>query len=180
MKYVGPIRKELGFRTVFNILGPLTNPAHPDFYLLGVYDQYLAEPVAHVLKSLGAKRALVVYGEDKLDEISGSAETFVAELRADGTITTYEIKPEDFGFTRAAKDDIVGGTPAENAEITRGILEGKITGPKRNVVCMNAGAALYAAGKAKTIEEGVGQAKNLIDSGAALAALNKFVEESNK
>ena len=180
MKYVGPIRKELGFRTVFNILGPLTNPAHPDFYLLGVYDQYLAEPVAHVLKSLGAKRALVVYGEDKLDEISGSAETFVAELRADGTITTYEIKPEDFGFERATKDDILGGTPQENAEITRGILEGKITGPKRNVVCMNAGAALYAAGKAKSIEEGVGQAKHLIDSGAALEALNKFVEESNK
>ena len=180
MKYVGPIRKELGFRTVFNILGPLTNPAHPDFYLLGVYDQYLAEPVAHVLKSLGAKRALVVYGEDKLDEISGSAETFVAELRADGTITTYEIKPEDFGFERGTKEDIVGGTPQENAEITRGILEGKITGPKRNVVCMNAGAALYAAGKAKSIEEGVGQAKHLIDSGAALEALNKFVEESNK
>ena len=180
MKYVGPIRKELGFRTVFNILGPLTNPAQPDFYLLGVYDQYLAEPVAHVLKSLGAKRALVVYGEDKLDEISGSAETFVAELRADGSITTYEIKPEDFGFERATKEDIVGGTPAENAEITRGILEGKITGPKRNVVCMNAGAALYAAGKANTIEEGVGQAKHLIDSGAALEALNKFVAESNK
>ena len=180
MKYVGPIRKELGFRTVFNILGPLTNPAQPDFYLLGVYDQYLAEPVAHVLKSLGAKHALVVYGEDKLDEISGSSETFVAELRPDGSITTYEIKPEDFGFERGTKDDIVGGTPAENAEITRGILEGKITGPKRNVVLMNAGAAIYAAGKAKTIEEGVGQAKYLIDSGKALETLNKFVEESNK
>ena len=180
MKYVGPIRKELGFRTVFNILGPLTNPAQPDFYLLGVYDQYLAEPVAHVLKSLGAKHALVVYGEDKLDEISGSSETFVAELRPDGSITTYEIKPEDFGFERGTKEDIVGGTPAENAEITRGILEGRITGPKRNVVLMNAGAAIYAAGKAKTIEEGVGQAKYLIDSGKALETLNKFVEESNK
>ena len=180
MKYVGPIRKELGFRTVFNILGPLTNPAQPDFYLLGVYDQYLAEPIAHVLKSLGAKRALVVYGEDKLDEISVSSETFVAELKEDGTITTYEIKPEDFGFARGTKADIVGGTPAENAEVTRGILEGKITDVRKSVVCMNAGAAIYAAGKAKTIEEGVGQAKHLIESGAALEKLNQFVEASNK
>ena len=180
MKYVGPIRKELGFRTVFNILGPLTNPAQPDFYLLGVYDQYLAEPVAHVLKSLGAKRALVVYGEDKLDEISVSSETFVAELKEDGSISTYEIKPEDFGFARGTKDDIAGGTPEENAEVTRGILEGKITDVRKSVVCMNAGAAIYASGKAKTIEEGVGQAKNLIESGKALEALNKFIEESNK
>ena len=180
MKYVGPIRKELGFRTVFNILGPLTNPATPDFYLLGVYDQYLAEPVAHVLKSLGAKRALVVYGEDKLDEISGSAETYVAELRSDGSIITYEIKPEDFGFTRCTKDDIAGGTPEENAAVTRGILEGSITDARKNVVCMNAGAAIYAAGKAKTIEEGVGLAKYLIESGRALETLNRFVEESNR
>ena len=180
MKYVGPIRKELGFRTVFNILGPLTNPATPDFYLLGVYDQYLAEPVAHVLKSLGEKRALVVYGEDKLDEISGSAETFVAELKADGTITTYEIKPEDFGFKRGTKDDIAGGTPEENAEITRGILSGEITDIRRDVVLMNSGAAMYAAGKAKTIEEGVSLARNLIESGKALETLNKFVEASNK
>lgn len=180
MKYVGPIRKELGFRTVFNILGPLTNPAHPDFYLLGVYDQYLAEPVAHVLKSLGAKRALVVYGEDKLDEISVSSETFVAELKEDGSISTYEIKPEDFGFARGTKDDIAGGTPEENADVTRGILEGKITDVRKSVVCMNAGAAIYAAGKAKTIEEGVSLARNLIESGKALETLNKFVEASNK
>ena len=180
MKYVGPIRKELGFRTVFNILGPLTNPATPDFYLLGVYDQYLAEPVAHVLKSLGAKRALVVYGEDKLDEISGSSETYVAELKADGSISTYEIKPEDFGFKRCTKDDIAGGTPAENAEVTRGILAGDITDARKNVVCMNAGAAIYAAGKAKTIEEGISLAKYLIESGRALDTLNRFVEESNK
>ena len=120
MKYVGAIRKELGFRTVFNILGPLTNPATPDFYLLGVYDQYLAEPVAHVLKSLRAKRALVVYGEDKLDEISGSARTFVAELCGNSEVKTYEIKPEDFGFERCSKSDIAGGTPEENAAVTRG------------------------------------------------------------
>ena len=152
----------------------MTNPATPDFYLLGVYDQYLAEPIAHVLKSLGAKRALVVYGEDKLDEISVSSETFVAELKEDGTITTYEIKPEDFGFKRGTKEDIVGGTPEENAQVTRGILEGKITDVRKSVVCMN------AAGKAKTIEEGVGQAKNLIESGKALEVLDKFIEESNK
>ncbi len=180
MKYVGPIRKELGFRTVFNILGPLTNPAVPDFYLLGVYDQYLAEPVAHVLKSLGAKRALVVYGEDKLDEISGSSETFVAELCEDGIIKTYEIKPEDFGLTRGAKDDIVGGDPAENAKITRDILSGNITGPKLNVVLLNAGAAIYAAGKAVSISDGIAIARDLIKDGSALKKLDEFVEKSNK
>ena len=180
MKYVGAIRKELGFRTVFNILGPLTNPATPDFFLLGVYDQYLAEPVAHVLKSLGAKRALVVYGEDKLDEVSGSAETFVAELKEDGSVVTYEIKPEDFGFARCTKDDIVGGTPEENAEVTKGILAGKITDARRNVVLLNSGAALYAAGKAGSIADGINVAKDLIDSGKALDTMNRFIELSNK
>jgi anthranilate phosphoribosyltransferase len=180
MKYVGAIRKELGFRTVFNILGPLTNPATPDFFLLGVYDQYLAEPVAHVLKSLGAKRALVVYGEDKLDEVSGSAETFVAELKEDGSVVTYEIKPEDFGFARCTKDDIVGGTPEENAEVTKGILSGKITDARRNVVLLNSGAALYAAGKAGSIADGINVAKDLIDSGKALDTMNRFIELSNK
>ena len=166
--------------TVFNILGPLTNPATPDFFLLGVYDQYLAEPVAHVLKSLGAKRALVVYGEDKLDEVSGSAETFVAELKEDGSVVTYEIKPEDFGFARCTKDDIVGGTPEENAEVTKGILSGKITDARRNVVLLNSGAALYAAGKAGSIADGINVAKDLIDSGKALDTMNRFIELSNK
>ena len=175
MKYVGAIRKELGFRTVFNILGPLTNPATPDFYLLGVYDQYLAEPVAHVLKSLGAKRALVVYGEDKLDEISGSARTFVAELCGNGEVKTYEIKPEDFGFERCSKSDIAGGTPEENAAVTRGILSGKITDARLNVGLMNAGAALYAAGRVSSIAEGVRLASELVSSGKALATLDSFV-----
>ncbi|MCR4689305.1 MAG: anthranilate phosphoribosyltransferase [Saccharofermentans sp.] len=180
MKYVGAIRKELGFRTVFNILGPLTNPAVPDYYLLGVYDQYLAEPVAHVLKSLGAKRALVVYGEDKLDEISGSSETFVAELCEDGIIKTYEIKPEDFGFARGTKEDVLGADPETNAQITRDILSGKIEGPKLNVVLMNSGAALYAAGKARSISDGINIAKELIDNGEALKKLDEFVDMSTK
>ena len=132
------------------------------------------------LKSLGAKRALVVYGEDKLDEVSGSAETFVAELKEDGSVVTYEIKPEDFGFARCTKDDIVGGTPEENAEVTKGILSGKITDARRNVVLLNSGAALYAGGKAGSIADGINVAKDLIDSGKALDTMNRFIELSNK
>ncbi len=177
MKYVGPIRKELGFRTVFNILGPLTNPAKPEMFLLGVYDEYLVEPVAKVLSSLGVKRALVVYGKDRMDEVSVSAPTTVCELR-DGFYRTFEIKPEDFGLARGTKEEIVGGSPEENAEITRGILNGTITGAKRNIVLMNAGCALYAGKAAESIEEGVKLAANLIDSGAALKTLEKVVEVS--
>ena len=179
MKYVGAIRKELGFRTVFNILGPLTNPAKPEFFLLGVYDEYLVEVVAHVLGSLGVKRALVVYGMDRLDEISGSEETFVCELN-NGEYKKYHIKPEEFGLARGKKEDIVGGTPEENAQITRDILAGKITDTRRNVVLMNSGAAIYAAGKADTIAEGVKIAAEMIDSGAALERLEKFVALSNE
>ena len=154
MKYVGPIRKELGFRTVFNILGPLTNPAKPEYFLLGVYDEYLVEPVAKVLASLGVKKALVVYGQDKLDEISISAPTTICELR-DGFYRTSVIAPEDFGLVRGTKDEIVGGTPEENAQITRGILDGKIQGSRRGIVLLNAGAALYTAGKTASIGDGV-------------------------
>lgn len=177
MKYVGPIRKELGFRTVFNILGPLTNPAKPEMFLLGVYDEYLVEPVAKVLSSLGVKRALVVYGKDRMDEVSVSAPTMVCELR-DGFYRTFEIKPEDFGLARGTKEEIVGGSPEENAEITRGILNGTITGAKRNIVLMNAGCALYAGKAAESIEEGVKLAAHLIDSGAALKTLEKVAEVS--
>lgn len=141
MKYVGPIRKELGFRTVFNILGPLTNPANPEYFLLGVYDEYLVEPVAKVLDKLGVQNALVVYGQDKLDEISASAPTVICELR-NGYYRTTEIKPEDFGLKRGRKEDIVGGTPEENAQLTRDILSGKEQGTKRNIVLLNAGAAI--------------------------------------
>ena len=177
MKYVGTIRKELGFRTVFNILGPLTNPAKPAYYLLGVYDEYLVNVVAQVLPSLGAKRGLVVYGQDKLDEISMSAPTTVCEFVGDMS-KTYVIKPEDFGFERCSKEDLVGGTPEENAQITIDILAGKEQGPKRNVVLMNAGAALYAAGKVDSIAAGVKKAADIIDSGAALEKMKQFVAES--
>ena len=178
MKYVGAIRKELGFRTVFNILGPLTNPASPEMFLLGVYDEYLVEPVAKVLVSLGVKRGFVVYGRDRLDEISASAPSVLCEIK-DGYYRTLEIAPEDFGLARGQKEEIVGGTPEENAEITRGILSGKIQGTKRNIVLMNAGAALYIGQKAPDIGEGVKLAAELIDSGAAMRTLEKVIEVSH-
>ena len=178
MKYVGPIRKELGIRTVFNILGPLTNPASPNMQLLGVYDASLVEPLARVLTSLGVKSGMVVYGTDKLDEISASAPTLVCEFR-DGNYRTYTITPEQFGFTSCKKEDLVGGTPAENAAITLGILKGEDKGPKRNAVLLNAGAALYIAGKADSFENGIKLAGELIDNGAALAKLEEFIKESN-
>ena len=178
MKYVGPIRKELGIRTVFNILGPLTNPASPNMQLLGVYDASLVEPLARVLTSLGVKSGMVVYGTDKLDEISASAPTLVCEFR-DGNYKTYTITPEQFGFTSCKKEALVGGTPAENAAITLGILKGEDKGPKRNAVLLNAGAALYIAGKADSFENGIKLAGELIDNGAALAKLEEFIKESN-
>lgn len=178
MKYVGSIRKELGIRTVFNILGPLTNPANPKYHLLGVYNPSLAEPVAEVLMKLGSKRGMVVYGTDRLDEISLSAPTAVCEYK-DGWIKNHEITPEQFGFERCTKDDLLGGTPAENAAITRGILSGEITGHKRNAVLLNAGAAIYIGGKADSIKSGIELAAELIDSGKALAALDAFIAGSN-
>lgn len=176
MKYVGAIRRELGFRTVFNILGPLTNPSTPSMQLLGVYDEYLVLPLTQVLINLGVKRGMVVYGQDKLDEISMSAPTTVCEFR-DGWYKIYTIKPEDFGFNRCSKEELKGGTPQENAEITRAILGGK-KGPMRDAVLMNAGAALYIGGKADSMTEGIALAAEIIDSGKALATLEKFIEES--
>ena len=178
MKYVGPIRKELGFRTVFNILGPLTNPSKPNMQLLGVYDEYLVTPLAQVLVSLGVKRGMVVYGQDKLDEISLSAPTTVCEIN-DGWFKTYTITPEDFGFERCTKDELKGGTPEENAQITRDILNG-VKGPKRDAVLMNAGASLYIGGKAESFADGIKLAAELIDSGAAMKTLEKFIEVSNR
>lgn len=178
MKYVGAIRKELGFRTVFNILGPLTNPASPKMYLLGVYDEYLVQPLAQVLINLGVKRGMVVYGQDKLDEISLSSPTTVCEFK-DGWMKNYVIRPEDFGFETCDKQDLKGGTPEENAEITRSILKGE-QGHKRNAVLMNAGAALYIGGKADSMKDGIKLAADLIDSGKAYETLEKFIEESNK
>ena len=178
MKYVGAIRKELGFRTVFNILGPLTNPGTPSMQLLGVYDDYLVQPLAQVLISLGVRRGMVVYGQDKLDEISLSAPTTVCEIK-DGWFKSRVITPEEFGFARCTREDLKGGTPAENAAITRAILSGE-QGHKRNAVLLNAGAALYIAGKADTMKGGVALAGELIDSGEATRTLEKLIAVSNR
>ena len=178
MKYVGAIRKELGFRTVFNILGPLTNPGHPSMQLLGVYDEYLVQPLAQVLMNLGVKKGMVVYGQDKLDEISLSAPTTVCEFK-DGWMKNYVITPEQFGLQRCTKQDLVGGSPAENAEITKAILAGE-KGPKRDAVLMNAGAALYIGGKAESLAEGIKLAAQLIDEGKAMETLAKLVKVSQE
>ena len=179
MKYVAPIRKELGIRTVFNILGPLSNPAGANMELMGVFDESLVEPLAQVMNNLGVTRGMVVYGQDKLDEISMSAPTTVCEIR-DGAFRSYVLTPEQFGYERCRKDDLKGGTPKENAEITKSILNGTERGPKRQAVCLNAGAALYIAGKAESVEEGVRIAEQQIDSGAAMKVLEDFIRESNQ
>ena len=178
MKYVGAIRRELGFRTVFNILGPLTNPGTPSMQLLGVYDGYLVEPLAQVLSNLGVRRGMVVYGQDRLDEISVSAPTTVCEIR-DGWFKSCGISPEEFGLDRCRKEDLSGGDPDENAAITLAVLHGE-TGPRRNAVLMNAGASLYIGGKAGSIKDGIALAADLIDSGKALETLRRFIELSNR
>ena len=178
MRYVGSIRKELGFRTVFNILGPLTNPASPKTQLLGVYDDYLVEPLAQVLINLGVRRGMVVYGQDKLDEISLSAPTHICEFK-DGWYKSYTIAPEDFGFQRCDKSELAGGSPEENAAITRAVLSGE-KGPKRDAALLNAGAGLYLNDKAESFAAGVALAGALVDSGKAMAALEKLIEVSNR
>ena len=177
MRFVGGVRKEMGIRTLFNCLGPLANPAGASMQLLGVYGKALVEPLARVLANLGVKSAMVVYGEDKMDEISLSAPTFVCEY-INGEFKTYEIKPEDYGFTRCKKEDLEGGTPQENAEIVRRILQGE-QGPKTDIVLLNAGAAIHIA-KGCSIEEGIAIARDAIDSGKAYKQLEKFIELSNK
>ncbi len=179
MRFVGPVRGQLGVRTVFNILGPLTNPAKADYIVLGVYAKELTEIMARVLQQVGIKRAMVVFGNDVMDEITVSDATTVTEVN--GTeLNTYEITPEQFGLKRYSKDEIVGGTPVENAAITRGILDGSITGAKRDIVLMNAGAVLYTYGIAQTLAEGIELAEEMIDSGKALAKLNEFVAFTNE
>ena len=178
MKYVGAIRKELGFRTVFNILGPLTNPASPAMQLLGVYDEYLVEPLAQVLINLGVKRGMVVYGQDKLDEISMSAPTRICEFQ-NGWFRSKIVTPEEFGLQRCSKEDLKGGSPAENAEITRGILRGE-KGHKRDAVLMNAGAALVIGQKAENLADGIQKAAEILDSGKAMETLEKMIEVSNR
>ena len=179
MKYVAPIRKELGIRTVFNILGPLSNPAGANMELMGVFDESLVEPLARVMLNLGVTRGMVVFGQDKLDEISMSAPTSVCEIR-DGNFRSYVITPEQFGYTSCKKEELVGGTPQENAEITRNIISGQDKGARRQAVCLNAGAALYIAGAAGSLEEGVRLAEKQIDSGAAKKVLDDFIQESNE
>ena len=178
MKRVGGIRRELGFRTVFNILGPLANPASPSKQLLGVYDFKLVDLLARALANLGVERGMVVFGQERLDEISLCAPTSVCEIR-NGWFHSYEIAPEDFGLKRCDKSELVGGDPEENAKITLDILNGR-RGPKRDAALLNAGASLYIGGKAASIKDGVELAGELIDSGKALDALKRFVELSNQ
>jgi anthranilate phosphoribosyltransferase len=178
MKYVAPVRRELAIRTVFNILGPLTNPAGARMELMGVYDSELLEPLARVMCNLGVKSAMLVHGEDGLDEISLSAPTLVYEVK-NGWIRSYTIAPEQFGFERCAKSDLVGGIPSENAEILKAVLGGK-KGPKRNAAVLNAAAALYISGKYDSIEASVKVAENVIDSGKALLKLDEFIRRSNE
>lgn len=178
MKHVGSVRKELGIRTIFNILGPLANPAGANMEVMGVYDEELVEPLTKVLFNLGVKKALVVYGQDKLDEISMSAPTSVCEIH-NGEFKSYTITPEQFGFTRCAKEDLLGGNPEENAQITLAILKGE-KGPRRDSVVLNAAAALYVAGKCDSMERGVKMAEEIIDSGKAIEKLEAFIRYSNE
>lgn len=178
MKYVAPVRKELAIRTIFNILGPLSNPAGASMQLMGVYDELLVEPLAEVLLRLGVKKAMVVYGKDGLDEISMSAPTKVCEIR-NGWFKTYTINPEDLGFKLCKKEDLLGGTPQENAKITLDILNG-VKGPKRDTVVLNSAAALYLAKEGLTLKDAVYEIEKIIDSGKAITKLNDFIRLSNE
>lgn len=178
MKYVAPVRKELGIRTIFNILGPLSNPAGANMQLLGVYDEALVEPLAKVLANLGVKRAIVVYGNDGIDEISLSAPTTCCEIR-DGIVTSYKLEPEQFGLARCRKEDLAGGGPKENADITLAILRGE-KGPKRDAVLMNAAACIYMVKDNITLKEAVVKAAEIIDSQKAMNQLNKFITLTNR
>lgn len=179
MKYVAPVRKELGIRTVFNILGPLSNPAGANIELMGVYDESLIEPLAKVMQNLGVKRGMVVYGTDKIDEISMSSETKVCEILDKENLKSYTISPKDFGYDFCDKKELEGGSVKENAEIIRNIFNLKDNGAKRKAVCMNAGAGFYIAGKVKNIKEGVQMAESLIDEKKAFEKLEDFIKESN-
>ena len=178
MKYVAPVRRELGIRTIFNILGPLTNPAGANMELMGVYDRELVEPLAKVLMNLGVKNAMVVHGNDGLDEISMSAPTTLCEVK-NGWLRTYEITPEQFGFSRCEKSELVGGTPADNAAILRSVLNGE-NGAKRAAAVLNAAAAMYISGKYDSIETAVKVAEDIISSGKAMRKLDEFIRCSNE
>lgn len=178
MKYVAPVRRELGFRTVFNILGPLSNPAGANMEVMGVYDELLVTPLAHVMANLGVQKGMVVYGKDCIDEISMSAETTVCEIKS-GQFINYTIKPEDFGMKRCHKKELEGGSPEQNAMITKKILNGQ-KGAKRDAVVLNAGAGIYVASKTNSLSEGIALAQQLIDNGKAKAQLEAFIKHSNE
>ena len=178
MKYVAPVRKELGIRTIFNILGPLVNPAGANMQLLGVYDEDLIEPMAHVLSNLGVKSAMVVYGTDGLDEISASSVTKVCEV-VDGNYKTYELEPEQFGMKKCKKEDLLGGTPQENAKITRDILSGA-KGAKTDAVILNSAAAIHVAKPKISISDAILVAREVIENKKALEQMEKYVKLSNE
>lgn len=179
MKYAAGVRKQLGFRTIFNMLGPLTNPARANGQVLGVFHENLTELMAEAMKKLGTEHVLVVHGMDGMDEITVTDRTKVSELKG-GKINSYYIEPEDFGIKRSVKEELEGGTPKENAEIIRGIFKGEIRGAKKDILVLNSGAALYAGKKASSIQEGVEMAREIIESGKALAKLDELVEMTNR
>lgn len=178
MRFVGPVRKAIGIRTVFNILGPLANPAQANTELMGVYSEELVEPLAHVLSNLGVKRAMVVYGQDRLDEISISAPTTCMEVSSN-TFKKYEITPEQFGFTRCKKSDLTGGDGADNAKITEQILKGECTDARADAVLINAGAGIYLMNGAQSIDKGIEIARETIQSGKAYETLQNFIKFTN-
>jgi anthranilate phosphoribosyltransferase len=178
MKHVAPVRKALGATTIFNVLGPLTNPARATHQMLGVYNNRLVDQLTHVLSNLGSKRAVVVHSADGMDEVSTANKTFVGELK-DGEVTAYDIEPEDFGFKRVSEGNFIGGDKDANAKTLRGILEGE-KGPRRDIVVLNAAFALYAAEAVKTPQDGIPKAAELIDSGASLRVLKNLIEFTNR
>ena len=178
MRFVAPVRKELGIRTIFNILGPLANPAGANYQLLGVYDEKLVEPLAQVLLKLGVKRAIVVHGQDGLDEITLSAPTTCCELR-DGTLKSYVLEPEQVGLKKCSLNELIGGDPEENAAIAMSILNGE-KGPKRDAVVLNSAACIYMVRDGITLEDAVKEAEEILDSGRARVQLEKYVALSRE
>lgn len=178
MKYVGKVRKELGFRTVFNTLGPLSNPSRAKAMVVGVYDKNLTETIANAMMNMGVERALVVSGNDNMDEITLTGATTISEIK-DNTVNTYTVTPEQFGFETVELKELQGGDGKVNAQITKDILSGKEKGAKRNIVLLNAGATLYAGGMCSSIEEGIKLAEKTIDSGKAASIIDALVEASN-
>jgi anthranilate phosphoribosyltransferase len=179
MKHAAPVRREMGARTIFNVLGPLSNPAGATMQLMGVYDRHLVEPLAQVLSNLGVVRGVAVNGSDGMDEVTLTGFTHVCEIRY-GALTSYDITPEQFGFKRCKIEDLTGGSPEENARITLDILSGREKGPKRDVVVLNAAMALYLGIDNCTIADCVKTAQDLIDSGQAAAKLEEFRRLTNE